>query len=165
MLTIRPAGPGDAVAILNVHREAILAKAAEHYPAATLEAWGAGATPERVARQERQIADPEFLVLVAETGGDTVGFAIAVPSREELRALYVKPNGAGRVGRVLLAELERRAFRTAKALNCDASLNAVPFYRANGYAEKGRAEHILSSGVSVPCVRMSKARPAAMPNR
>lgn len=163
MLTIRPARPADAIAMMQVHREAILSKAAGHYRHSTLDAWAAGATPDRVARVERQITDPGFTVLVAEAGDEVVGYGTAVPSHGQLRALYVKPNAIGRVGKALLCELEEHAFRTAEALTCDASLNAVGFYRANGYTEQGRVDHVLSSGVSVPCIRMKKVRPAASP--
>ena len=161
MLTIRTARPDDAVAILRVHREAILLKAAGHYPESTLGAWALGVTPERVARLAQQIADPEFIVVVAEAGEEAIGYGVAVPVREQLRALYVKPNSIGRVGTVLLAELEKRAFLTAESLRCDASLNAVAFYGAHGYTEEGRADHVLGSGACVPCVRMKKVRPAA----
>jgi hypothetical protein len=158
MLTIRTARLDDAAAILEVHRAAILAKAAGHYPRATLDAWGIGPTPERIARQEGQIADPGVITLVAETPLDVIGFAIAVPASEELRSLYVKPNTIGRVGASLLAELVRRAFQTCDRLGCDASLNAVPFYAAHGYIEESRMEHTLSSGARVPCVRMTKPK-------
>ena len=35
MLTIRPARPNDAIAVMRVHREGILSKAADHYPRLT----------------------------------------------------------------------------------------------------------------------------------
>ena len=159
MLTIRPARPSDAAAMLQVHREAILSKAAGHYQQVTLDAWAVGVTADRVARFERQIVDPEFIVLVAEAGRELIGYGIAVPSHRQLRALYVKPNAIGRVGVTLLAEVETLAFEVAEELTCDASLNAVAFYRANGYTELGRMEHVLSSGASVPCMRMKKDRP------
>ena len=164
MLTIRPARPNDAFAMMTVHREAILSKAVSHYKQSTLDAWAVGATPDRLARVEQQIADPGFIVLVAEAGDEVIGYGVAVPSDEQLRALYVKPNAIGRVGNALLSELEKHAFRTSEVLTCDASLNAVGFYRANGYTEHGRIEHVLSSGVSVPCMRMKKVRPATSPN-
>jgi ribosomal protein S18 acetylase RimI-like enzyme len=159
MLTIRPARPNDAIVVLCVHREAILSKSADHYPRSELDAWALGATPDRLARLERQIADPEFIVLVAEAGDGIIGYGVAVPSLGQLRALYVKPNPIGRVGSALLGELEKRAFRTAEILTCDASLNSVGFYRANGYTEEARMDHVLSSGASVACMRMKKVRP------
>jgi len=159
-MTIRPARTDDAEAILYIHREAILAKAAGHYDQPTLAGWAIGPTPERIARQQQQIADPEFIVLVAEAAGEPLGFAIAVPSRRELRSLYVKPNPIGRVGSALLHELEMQAFRACDRLTCDASLNAADFYRAHGYREEACVEHVLSSGVRIPCLRMSKDRPS-----
>jgi L-amino acid N-acyltransferase YncA len=160
MLTIRPAHRGDAAAIMRVHREAIFAKAAGHYAEQTLAAWGREVTAERVARMQDEIANPEFRVLVAEAGGEVIGFAVAVPARNQLRALYVKPNAVGRVGSALLRELETLAFQTAEFLSCDASLNAAEFYRAHGYTEQGVAEHVLSSGAVIPCIRMKKRRPS-----
>jgi ribosomal protein S18 acetylase RimI-like enzyme len=147
--------------MMRVHREAILSKAAGHYRQSTLDAWALGPAPDRVARAAQQTADPGFIVLVAEAGDEIVGYGVAVPSREQLRALCVKPNAIGRVGSALLGEMEKRAFATAEVLTCDASLNAVAFYRANGYAEQGRVEHVVKSGASVACVRMKKVRPAA----
>ncbi len=145
--------------MMRVRREAILSKAAGHYPRETLDAWAVDATPDSVARAERQIADPEFLGLIAEAGDKVIGFGVAVPTQSQLRALYVKPNSAGRVGSALLSELEKLAFRTADVLTCDSSLNAVEFYRTNGYPELVRTEHVLRSGASVPCMRMRKVRP------
>ena len=158
MLTIRPARAEDAAAILTVHREAILARAAGHYPPEALAAWGAGVTPERLARAHQRLADPAFLTLIAEAGGAVIGFAEAAPARGELRALYVKANGIGRVGTALLFELEKRAFTETGSLTCDASLNAAPFYAAHGYVEEARTEHLLSAGIALPCVRMKKVR-------
>jgi len=110
MLTIRPAVRRDAAAMMQVHREAVFAKAAGHYPRVVLEAWSPGATPNRVAWVEQEVADPDFIVLVAETAREVIGFGMAVPSQGELRAVYVKPNPVGGVGRALLAEIERQAF-------------------------------------------------------
>lgn len=129
-LTIRPARTADAAGILRVHREAILAKASAHYNQSDLKAWAVGPTPERVARTQQQIADSEFVVLVAQTANQIIGFGVAVPSQQRLRALYVLPNEIGRVGHRLLEELETVAFRNTEALHCDASLNAVNFYKA-----------------------------------
>ena len=82
---------------------------------------------------------------------------MAAPSRNELRAVYVKPNSIGRIGRALLAEVEKRALNAgAEFLVCDASLSAEAFYRANGYTEEGRGQHRLRSGELMECVFMRK---------
>jgi putative acetyltransferase len=157
MVKIRPATPADATAMLLVHREAVLSKAAAHYAPATLDAWAAGATPDRIARIEQRIADPASVVLVAEAADEIVGYAIAVPSENELRAVYVKPNPTRHVGRALLAEVEKRAFdRGAESLACSASLNAEAFYKVNGYTEESRGQHRMRTGELMDCVFMRK---------
>jgi GNAT superfamily N-acetyltransferase len=160
MLTISTAVSGDAMAMMEVHREAVFAKAAGHYSRAMLEAWAPGATADRVAHVEQEIANPAFIVLVAEAAGDLIGFAMAVPSKGELNAIYIKPNRVGGVGRALLAEIEGRAFALTDRLACDASLNAEEFYKANGYQAEALIRHDILSGTAVPCIRMSKRRPA-----
>jgi Acetyltransferase (GNAT) domain len=159
MLTIRPAVLRDAKTMMEVHRQAVFAKAAGHYSRAILETWAPGATANRVVQVEHEIADPAFIVLVAEAAGDLIGFAMAIPTKGELRAVYVKPNPVGGVGRALLAEIEGRAFALADQLACDASLNSEEFYKANGHQAEAPIRHVLRRGTAIPCIRMSKRRP------
>jgi len=79
-----------------------------------------------------------------------------------LRAIYVKPNSIGLVGHALLSQLEKHAFETAEALACVAALNAVQFYKANGYTDEGTIDYVDSSGARVPCIQMKKLRPNAV---
>jgi GNAT superfamily N-acetyltransferase len=159
MLTIRPAQKGDGVAMLEAHREAVFSKAAGHYSHARLEAWSPGATPERIQSVENEIADPAFIVLVAEFESDILGFAMAIPALSQLRALYVKPNAVGHVGRALLGEIEAQAFGAGSPyLQFNASLNAEAFYTANGYVKIGQAEHLASDGGRSPGVQLKKLR-------
>jgi len=145
--------------MMRLHREAVLSRAGTYYSQTQLEEWAPGATSNRVARVEQEISNPEFIVIVAELQTELIGYAIAIPAKEELRALYVKPNPVGRVGQKLLKELEKLAFKTATQLTCDASLNAVKFYQRNGYVDEGPTDHILRSGATAPCRRMKKLRP------
>ena len=145
--------------MVQVRREAILAKARGPYQQETVDAWAAEGAPDRAERYAQDIADPEHIVLVAEAGDEIIGFAMAVPAREELSAVYVKPNSLGRVGRALLLQLETHAFRTAEALSCVAALSAVPFYESNGYSAEGAIDYVDSSGTGIPCVQMKKSRP------
>ncbi len=162
-LKIRIALRGDATEIMWVRREAILAKAASHYDQIIVNEWaGAMDDPDRAARIGKQISDPNYLVLVAEADGEIIGFAMADLSKNELRALYVKPNSIGKVGRVLLAALEKLAFEAAPFLVCEASLNAEGFYKANGYTEECRKNHVSNPrGVVSRVVQMKKVRPNA----
>jgi Acetyltransferase (GNAT) family len=152
MLTVRTASKGDAAATMHVHREAVFAKAAGYYPRAVLEAWAPGDTADRVARIAREIVDPDFIAVVAEAGGDIIGFAMAVPSRGELRAVYVKPNLVGQVGRALLAEIERRAF--ARTPRLPATHRSTPRHSTRPTAtgrSAGRAASFVGASPSPAC--------------
>jgi hypothetical protein len=160
-LEIRPARRGDVAGIMQVRREAILARAASHYDPVTLNDWADAGDAGRTAKR---ISDPDYRVLVAEAGGEIIGFAIAALPKRELQALYVKPNPIGKVGTALLAAIEALAFLAVPFLVCDASLNAEGFYKAHGYIEECRKDQVSSSGDMVSrVVQMRKHRPNACP--
>jgi hypothetical protein len=157
ILEIRIARRADVADIMKVRREAILAKAAGHYDPVIVNDWADAADAGRTAKR---ISDPDYRALVAEAGGDIIGFAMAAISKQELQALYVKPNPIGRVGTALLAAIEDLAFQTVPFLVCDASLNAESFYKAHGYIVECRKDHVSSSGGMISCVvQMRKHRP------
>jgi len=61
------------------------------------------------------------------------------------------------LGSALLHEAEASAMQSnAESIHIDASLAAVDFYVANGFAEIWRSEHHLTSSRSMPCVYMRK---------
>jgi hypothetical protein len=164
-LQIRRAVDGDAAVIVRVRRQAVLSKAGSHYDLAILDDWAdAAGAADRAARIARNIANPDFVVLVAETAGDIIGFAMVALAKNELQALYVKPNPIGNVGRSLLSAVEKIAFETVPFLVCDASLNAESFYKAHGYIEEGRKDYVARPGGVTSCVvQMRKHRPKPDP--
>ena len=146
--------------MVRIREEAIAAKAGTHYDPHALKAWIADRSKTRIAHFDREVSDPDFIVLVAESEAGLIGYGIAVPSKNELQALYVRPNPVGGVGRALLAELEAAAFEAAPFLICDASLNAEKFYQVNGYrAERPRKQAEELGKVVSTIVRMRKYRP------
>jgi Acetyltransferase (GNAT) family len=154
---IRAARLDDVDDIVRARREAILAKAAGHYDAVTLNDWADAGDASRTAKR---ISDPDYRALVAKADGEIIGFAMAAMSKHELQALYVKPNPIGKIGTALLAAIEELAFRTIPFLVCDASLNAESFYKAHGYIVECRKEQLSSSGEIVSrVVHMRKQRP------
>ena len=160
-LEIRTALRHDVADIMRVRREAILSGAASHYDPVTLNDWADAADAGRIAKR---ISDPDYRVLVAEAGGEIIGFAMAAISKRELQALYAKPNPIGSVGTVLLAAIEDLAFQAVPFLVCDASLNAESFYKAHGYIEECRKDRVSSSGAMISrVVQMRKHRPNAGP--
>ena len=157
---IRPAVRNDAAEIRRVRREAVLAKAASHYGPAILNDWADAVDAAHIAGQ---ISDPDYRVLVAEAGGKIVGFAMAILSQHELKALYTTPTPIRGIGRALLGEIEHLAFQTTPYLVCEASLNAEGFYKANGYAEECRKDRVSRGGVISRIVQMKKHRPDTDP--
>jgi hypothetical protein len=153
---IRPAVRSDATAILLVRREAVLAKAAGHYDPDILNDWANAVDAARIARQ---ISDPDYRVLVAESDSEIIGFVMAVLSSHELKALYTRPDPIGGIGRALLSEIENLVFQTVPYLVCEASLNAEGFYKTNGYAEQCRADRVSRNGLISRVVWMKKYRP------
>ena len=154
---IRAARRDDVADIIRVRREAILSKAASHYDPVALNDWADAGDAGRTAKR---ISDPDYRVLVAEAGGEIIGFAVAAISKRELQALYAKPNPIGKVGTALLAAIEDLAFQTIPFLVCDASLNAEGFYKVHGYIEECRKDQASSSGDMISrVVQMKKLRP------
>ena len=160
-VTIRPAVPGDAVAIARIHRDAIRSTpaVADHYAPEEIAAWSGGIdTDERRERIAQAIQEGTHRHLIAELQGTTVGFGVVAPDEGELRAVYVDPNYGGRgIGGLLLEALEEAALSAGcRRLWLDASLNAEAFYLRHGYVSVGRTSHTFRSGGEIACVRMEK---------
>jgi putative acetyltransferase len=157
---LRPGRPDDALPILEAQRSAIRQTAASAYRPAIIDEWAPTViVRERVEKFQRWIERGEELIVVAtDSTGKIIGFGSIVPTNSELRAVYVDAANGGRgVGRALLARLEELAREAALTeLRMDASINAVPFYEANGFISLEPGEHIMPSGARMACVRMRK---------
>jgi putative acetyltransferase len=136
-IQLRPGRPDDALAILAAHRSAIRQTAPSAYSPAIIDEWApAVIVPERVDTFQRWIERGEELIVVAvDSAGEIIGFGSIVLTNSELRAVYVGAAYGGQgVGRALLARLEDLARKAGLTeLRMDASINAVPFYEANGF--------------------------------
>ncbi|MCF4166054.1 GNAT family N-acetyltransferase [Zavarzinia compransoris] len=95
---------------------------------------------DRFAFEDFSLATADLDLIVAERGGDIVGFAGFDPPANEIDLLFVAPAAQGRgVGALLLAEATRR-LRPGAHLRCEASNGAVrAFYRAQGWVELGES--------------------------
>jgi len=147
----------DARGILEAHHSAVHETAAKDYPLEILRCWSPAVTTDRIDQYVRS-ALPNETTVVAEVKGRVAGFGVIVESHNELRAVYVAAEFGNRgVGSALLQELERMAReKGCGELHMDSSLTASPFYRRHGYEELGRADHALSTGEKMACVRMRK---------
>lgn len=151
-LIIRRAKSADASAICRTHRASINGLCAKHYSSRQLRAWLRGITwlNTRKGMARRQ-------TFVASLKGRIVGFSAI--QEGEVYAVYVLPrhtrNG---VGGELLRAVESVARRhRLRALGLASSVNAVPFYREQGYKVVRWGSHTFRrSSVSIRCAHMRK---------
>ena len=162
-LTIRPAGPADAPALAAIYGDAVL------HGFGTFEE-----DPPSAAEMEARraaIAEKGLPYLVAEAGGQVLGFAYASPFRTRPAyrytiedTVYVSPDAKGRgVGRAVLsavlAACERMGFRQVVAIVGDSGNAAsIGLHRALGFEQKGVGQGFgFKHGRWVDIVFMQKA--------
>lgn len=154
MITVREAIESDAECILRVHVDSIRGLCKAHYPVSQIEEWSGGKTPKRF--REGMTSGEAFVV--AEDGLQIVGFGVLDPKQAEIRAVFIDPGNTRRgAGRLILRELERIASRLGMSQVClKSTLNAVGFYRREGYTGEQPGIHKLKSGAEMACVAMVK---------
>ena len=158
-ITIEPARPEDAAALLEIHAAAVHQTAAPFYSDEIIHSWSRlSFTPDRVKKvEERWIEDPKQYTVVARDGNRPVGFGF-IGDNSELRALYVHPDfGRRGIGGKLMAVLEQAALDWGLSyLTADAALNAKAFYQKQGFEILGPSIFQLVSGPEMPCVKIRK---------
>lgn len=155
-IAIRDIGPDEAEVFLRVHHAAVRGIAAKDYPPEVIENW---APPIDDAALVRFLTNPDGEHrVIAEIDGTAVGIGAIVVAKCELRACYVVPEAARQgVGSAIVRRLEELARQHNLAfLELVSSITAAPFYESLGYLNLGRNHHVLSSGMSMACVKMRK---------
>jgi GNAT superfamily N-acetyltransferase len=147
--------PADAAPIWAIHTRAIREVASSHYGPDTIAAWSGRTSPASYLVPIATLAMP----VACDDDGRVLGFAELDVDAGVVKACYVDPDAAGRgVGRALMREVEAMACEAGlRSLSLDASLNAVPFYRALGWRPGEAARHPLTPGAALDCVVMTKA--------
>jgi putative acetyltransferase len=155
----RRADPGDAEAIAAAHRDSIRTIGPSFYPPGIVEAWGEGLTPDIYIKAME--GGEVFFIATGEINGEpaVLGFAShRVDDLEDGASVYVRGGASRRgIGTTLLRLAEAHAIEHgARAVQIQASLAGVEFYKSNGFEETGRGEAMLMSGQTMPCVFMRK---------
>ncbi|MBO9875823.1 MULTISPECIES: GNAT family N-acetyltransferase [Xanthomonas] len=122
--------------------------------------------PEVIARWCEAPAPASYRDLVAEGGaivaedgdGSVLGFGVVDEAGAEIDGLFVDPSlrGSG-LGRRLLQALEQR-LAACPRIHVAAALNAVAFYRAQGYVVVREGGYPHPSGMVLDCVFMEKIK-------
>lgn len=149
---VRKATLDDAQRVLDIRREAIRARCRDHYPWRDLEIWTSGDLSETFAKR---VAGHFHAAIV---DGQVVGTGMVDLTDGRIDAVFVLPEYMGQgIGRAMMHHLEGLARHAGlREVRLDATLNAVPFYRANGFEGEGTAVYHSSLGVSLTCVPMTK---------
>ena len=131
--------------------------AADNTPA-DMEAYVAAAFGE--AQQAAELADPHTRVLIAEIGGEAVGYVRLITGPAPARVAAQRPMEISRfyarttwIGRGVGAALMTRALHEAQANGCDAAwlgvwernLRAIAFYERWGFRAVGEQVFVLGS--------------------
>lgn len=165
-MRVRTAKPPDADAVCELHRASIRACGPTTYDDEQVAAWAKGCHPSGYVDA---MADNTLTFLVAEADADLCGFGSvkftppewARRAEAELTGLYVHPDHVlNGVGTRLLARLELHARNQGvERLAVTASLNAVSYYRDQGYRQEGSHTHEFSTdtGVTGTVVELTRA--------
>lgn len=153
-MRIRRATTADGGPIWAVHTRAIRHGCATHYPPSDIAAWSGRMTP--AAYAEPLLTRSMFVA--EDDDGRVTGFAQLDPGAGIVEGVYVDPDFARRgIGRALMAAITREAQRLGhERLVLDASLNAVAFYEALGFAVEAEVRHPLAAGHAIAAKLMSK---------
>ena len=157
---IRRADLADVHQMAAAHLDSIRSLGAHYYDPQVVDDWGAQIRGELYA--DAMARGEAFFIAIGGVGSsaDVLGFSShRVDEGEHRTAVYVR-GAAARcgVGSALFRAAESAAIAAgATCIQIDASLAAVQFYEANGFAQVGRGAHRLSTGRTMACVFMCKA--------
>jgi putative acetyltransferase len=155
----RPIADADGVAILRLHRRAILLDGVRAYSPAMVHSWADGMNADYQGRS----AECGSLIEVAELHGAVVGFSDVLG--DEIQGLFVDP-GFSRRG--IARRLAERAFARMRAAGHErarvtAALSGVGFYEAVGFRPVRGVRHPTRGGMVVPVLEMVRELEPAAP--
>ena len=157
-LTLREAPRLDREALWRIRTRAIRETCCSHYNAADLERWYTATMP-----AEFGIATKSRQYLVVEAEGVPAGFGMLDLEKQEIAAVFVRPDFLRRgIGAMLLRQLESSArSKGLEKVHLSSTLNAVDFYRSEGYRTLGPGTYRHSGGFELDCILMDKALTAS----
>lgn len=157
-IRIRPFQPGDETAMLTIHGRSILAISDTVYGRAELESWAFGRDVEGYLSA---MASGE-VYHIAAIQDEVIGFCshkLHPDGWGEICGLYVDPDHqACGVGGQLMANAERMIRAASRwRIWIEASLAALPFYRAVGYRVVDELTHTTRGGLRLAICRVERA--------
>lgn len=129
-MIVRPYGPADLDALIDLFRESVRRIAIRDYTEAQVKAWAPDAV-DRESWAARRASRPTW---VAEIDGKVAGFTDLEPDGH-IDMMFVHPDHQGRgVANALLNHVESEAARLGLGrLHTEASVTARPFFEKKGF--------------------------------
>lgn len=151
---IRPARADEADTLWVLRTRCVRETCSSHYPPEVITAWSASPPPSHY----RALLDSGGGLIAEDATGQLLGYGVFDRAGNEIDALFVNPDCAGRgIGLRLMGAMEAMA-DPARALMLSASLNAVPFYQRCGFDALNEEAYAHPSGIALASVRMRKTR-------
>lgn len=144
----------DAEDLWRVRTSAIVALCSEHYCHETIRAWAS--TPMHAGFLSLIREEASFVV--AQVDQRVAGYGFMDVPQASVNGVFVHPKHARRgIGKTLLSKLELHARSThLEQLTLDSTLNAVPFYTAQGYRQLSSGMWSHPARFELACVHMAK---------
>lgn len=151
-ITLRKARRADAPAAFELRNRAILHGCRHDYTPEQLQLWTSGEFSEKF---ENTVTHHFHL---AEIAARIVGTGMINLHTGMIDAVFVEPDVMGQgVGKRMMRHLETLARAAGLTeIRLDASLNAAPFYRAQGFEGDEVSLYQSPRGFSLPCIAMVK---------
>lgn len=149
---IRKARKAEAQIILEIRNAAIRCQCIGHYSPEDIEIWASV----EVTDQFIEVVDNSLYV--ASMDGCVVGTGMVNLESGKVDAIFVHPSHLRTgIGRQIMLYLERLALDAGLTqLNLESTLNAVKFYRAQGFGGDSVAKYVSPRGFSLDCIPMTK---------
>lgn len=159
LVEIRRAAASDMDALADAHLDSIRTIGPRYYADDIVTEWASRVTGSLYANAMTR-GETFFIASCTDKSQPAVlGFSShRVDEGEHRTAVYVRGSAARRgVGSALFRAAEAHAISAgATCIHLDASLAAVEFYKSNGFNEIASGEHVLWSGLRMPCIFMRK---------
>ncbi len=151
-IRLRPGVPEDIPTLWALRTRCVREVCSSHYPPEVIARWSAASAP----ASYRGLVAAGGAIVAADRDGRVLGFGTVDLAGAEIDGLFVDPilRGGG-LGRRLLQALEQR-LGACPRIHVAAALNAVAFYRSQGYVVVREGGYPHPSGIVLACVFMEK---------
>lgn len=152
-MNIRLGKISDTKKISQTHKASIQRLCKDHYSKENIKNWTSILKPEIYEN-----AIKEKILIVAEENNLICGFGILDVETAEICAVYIHPDHTGKgIAKDILIKLESLALeKNADCLNTCSTINALGFYKHQGYIETEKSFHLLPNNTKLECIKMYK---------